>query len=113
MQADESPAPLYIILKHSSLFVAEIGGVSLVNNDDIGVRKIGARGRVESAIDNGTVLRKNLAPVGEELRIVVLPGVMRFEAGPDVDVRARCVLSPGYRSLNLRRFLRLNVWAGE
>lgn len=95
MQAYESPTSLDIGLERGFFFGAQITRVAFVNDDNIGVSQIVGGGGVERSIDDGAVLGEQLAPVAEELGIVVLAGLMRFESGPDVDVHAVRVLSPG------------------
>jgi hypothetical protein len=59
--------------------------------------KVKGGGSMKSAVDDGAVLREELAPVGEELRVVMLAGSVRLEAGPKEDVHAMGILagSPG------------------
>ena len=66
---------------------------------------------MQRAVDNGTMLSEQLAPVSKELRVVVLGGKVRFETRPDVNVHAFRILAPGSRCLGLRRASSLTAGA--
>ena len=53
----------------------------------------GTTGGMEGAIDDGAMLRQNLAPVGKKLRVVVLTDGVGLEARPKVYVHAGGVLA--------------------
>src|SRR4051794_36392319 len=55
--------------------------------------EVGTAGRMQRTVNNCTVLCQKLAPVGEELRIVVLARKMGLQARPEVDMHSVRILS--------------------
>jgi len=51
--------------------------VSLIENYDVGMLKVGSRWRMQRAIDYAPFSVRTLAPVGQKLGIVVLASAMR------------------------------------
>src|SRR5215471_13461030 len=92
VKAHESPAPFHEGFKSALLRIAQIGGVAFVDDDDVGVLQVRGRGSVQRAINDRAVLGQKLAPVGQELWIVVLPRLMGFESSPEEDMHAVGVL---------------------
>ena len=69
------------------------------------VSSAGGRG-VQRSVDDGAALGEDLAPVGEELRVVVLPGAVRLQAGSNVNMHGRW-------SLRCRGLRLLRRWLGR
>ena len=57
---------------------------------------------MQGTIDHGAMLGENLAPVSEELWVVVLSGKMGLEARPDIYVHSVRILMPWTRHLPIR-----------
>jgi hypothetical protein len=70
--------------------------------------QVGAAGKMESAIDNRSMLGENLAPIGQELGVIMLPYLMGFQTRPEINMHAVRILTlwPGSAS----RRLRLGAW---
>jgi len=68
---------------------------------------------MERAIYDGTVFGEELAPVGEELRVVVEAGAVGFQAGAQVDLQAVWVLARDFRSGGRIRDRRCGVSCGR
>ena len=47
---------------------------------------------MQAAVDNRAVLGQDFAPIREKLRVVMLPGLMRLQARPKIDVHAIRIL---------------------
>src|SRR6185437_4219180 len=103
MQADEPAALFHILLERRFLLVTEVRSVALIDYDYVSLLESAHRRRVECAIDHRAMLRENLAPISQKLRIVMLAGLVRLEPGPDVNVHAIWILVPRERCLQLRR----------
>ena len=69
-----------------------IAGVAFIDHDHVGMFQVGVAGGMKGAIDHGAMLRQNLAPVGQKLRIVVLADAMGLETAPDIDMHPIGVL---------------------
>lgn len=95
VKADEAAAAFDVGFEGGLLLIGEVAGVALVNHDDVSVLERGGAGEVERAIDDGAAIGEELAPVGEELRVVVLAGGVGLEAGPEEDAHAVRVLALG------------------
>ena len=72
MQIDKAAAPFDVRVEDGLLAIAQIACVPFVNQDDVGMFEVGSAGDVQSAIDDGPMVRQNLAPVGQKLRVVML-----------------------------------------
>ena len=70
-----------------------VAGVAFVDHDHVGMFQVGSAGPMQRAIDDGPMLRQQLAPVGKKLRVIVLAHGMGFEARPDIDVHAVGILA--------------------
>ena len=79
-----------------AILEADVAGVTFV--DDQHVRRSAssrALGKCRPPSTIGAAVLENLAPVGEELRIVVLPLAVRLRAAVDVDLHRRHVRHRG------------------
>ncbi len=92
VKTDQSAAAFHESLKQILLRFADVSCVAFVDDYNIGMFQISAARRMHRAIHHGSALREQLTPIGKKLRIVVLPRVMRFEPGPDVNVHAVGIL---------------------
>ena len=79
VEADEAAAALQIGLERGLLLGRHAAGVTLVHDDHVGVRDLGGGRKVQRAVHDRAALGQDLAPVGEILRIVVLPDGVRLE----------------------------------
>src|SRR5262249_21804517 len=98
MKTDQAAAAFDVLIENGLLAVAQISRVALIDHNHIGVFEVGAARRMQGAIDYGPVRGQKLAPVGEELRVIVLALAMGLEAAPKVYVHTIAVLSLRQRS---------------
>jgi len=82
VEANEAAAAVDVGVEGRFFFGGEEPGVSFIDDDDVGVGQIGGGGGVKRSVDDGAVLGEELGPIGEELGVVVLAGLVGFEAGP-------------------------------
>ena len=93
MEIDQAAAAFYKRLDRTFVFVDRVASITFVNYQDIGMFEIGSARGMQRAIDDGSAFGQKLAPIGKELRVIVLTRQMRFKSGPDVNVHAVGILS--------------------
>ena len=86
VERHEAAASLEIALEHGFLGLRHPAGVALVHHDDVHPGEFLGCGEVQTAINDGTALGEELAPVGEQLRVVVLALGVGLQPRADVDV---------------------------
>ena len=86
--ADEAAAALDERVERGAILHGHVAGIAFVDDDHVDAFELGGRREVQRAVDDGAALGQQLAPVGEELRVVVKPGTVRLQAGADVDLEA-------------------------
>src|SRR3954469_9666586 len=93
MEVHKPSAAFHEPFKCSLIEIAKKAGVSLINHHHVRMFEVGTAGRMQRTVNNCTVLCQKLAPVGEELRIVVLARKMGLQARPEVDMHSVRILS--------------------
>ena len=72
VKTDQAAAAFDESIEHGLLAIVQVSRIAFVDHHDVGVFQVGAAWRMQSAIDDGAMLGQNLAPIGEELRVIVL-----------------------------------------
>ena len=98
VKTDQAAAAFDEVVEHGLLAIVQVGRIAFVDHDDVGVFQVGAARGVQRAIDDGPMRGQDLAPVGDELRVIVLAFAMGLEAAPEVDMHAVAVLALRSRS---------------
>ena len=86
VDADQAAAAAQIRVERRAILHAHVAGVPLVDDHHVDVGELLGRGEVEAAVDDRVAVHEQLAPVRQELGIVVLPFGVRLQ--PRVDVHA-------------------------
>src|ERR1043166_3175096 len=109
MKTNESASTLDIGIQRGFVGIAQISRVALVDHHDVGAFEIGGARCMQCAVHDGSMLRKNLTPVGKKLWIVMLTRAMRFQTAPDVDMHSVSVLPRCLRNSRAPSRLRPSV----
>ena len=72
--------------------------VTLIDNDHVRLLQVLRRRHMQRALNHRAAFRQQLAPVGEKLRIVMLPRAVRFQSSPEKDSHTVRVLPRNSRS---------------
>src|SRR5690349_15595226 len=93
MQADDATSPLDEGFERRAIGVAHVAGVAFVDDEHRDAFELLRERRMQGARDDSTVLRQQLAPVGEELRVVMLARSVGLETGPKVNLYTVYILA--------------------
>ena len=106
VQAHQPAAPAQEVVERGPILDAQIAGVALIDDDDVGRRELPGRREVQAAVDDRAAVGQQLAPVRQELRVVVLALGVGLEPGVDEHPERRRLrsLDSGGRG-RLRRLL--------
>ena len=74
VQADDAAAAPQEAVERRAILDAQVAGVSFVDHHHVGAGEVARRRELQAAGHVGAAVGEDLAPVGEELRVVVLPG---------------------------------------
>jgi hypothetical protein len=93
VKTDQTAAAFDERFQRRLLAIVHVAGVSLIDHQDVSMRKLGRAGGMQRAVDDRPVLGQDLAPVSEKLGIVVQAQV-RGSSGPPGGICA-CRLGSG------------------
>ena len=94
VQADDPAAAPQELIEVRAILEADVAGVTLVDHEDVDACELACRWKVQTAVHVRAAVLENLAPVGEELRIVVLPLGVRLRAAVQIDLHRRHITGP-------------------
>ena len=86
VDADQPAASLEVVLHDFPLRRGHIPGVTFVHHHDVGIGELLRRRKVKGAVDQRPFVGEELAPVGDELRIIVRPFAVGLQPAADVNV---------------------------